>query len=421
MPAQLVARPRLLDRLDEGSARRVSLIAAPAGYGKTTLALQWLAERVGDSAWISLDDRASELERFMAYLVEAIRGVRPHALPGTAALLDARTPPPRSYLVECLLAELALVDAPLVLALDDCHSIASRDVHDLVRGMVESLPPGVHLLALGRTDPPWPLARWRGRGWVSELRARDLRFDRGEVREFFASADALALDPSDLDLLGDRTEGWPAGLQLARISIAQAPDPRERARRFSGDDRLVVDFLMSEVLAVQPPELRELLAVTAPLDRFCAPLCAHLLEGRVPARNAGALLDRLEQGNLFLVPLDAEHRWFRYHHLFRDLLLRHLAEAGSAEVRARVAGRAAAWFAREGLVEEAIGLWVAAGELDRAVELFGQNLHQALDADNSRRILFRWLELLPAGEARDRLPLLVARAYQAAVRADVRG
>ncbi len=421
LPGRLVARPRLVERLEKGRDGRVTLIAAPAGYGKTTLALQWLAERTGETAWVSLSHRESETERFASYLVTAIRNQRPGALARAAVLLDARTAPPWGYFSDVLLSELAVLEEPLLLALDDYHVIASREVHELVVRMVEELPEIVCVVALGRIDPPWPLGRWRGKGWLTELRGRDLRFTPDEIRAYFKGRDGPSLDDAEIDGLGARTEGWAVGLQLARISVAQASNPHERARRFSGDDQLVVDYLVSEVLALQPPEVLQLLAVTAPLERFCAPLCAHLLAERSPVYDAGELLARLERHQLFLFPLDPEHRWFRFHHLFRQLLLQRLPELESSEQRAHITARAAEWFAGEGLVEEAIQLWVEAGEVDRAADLLGCHLRQVIDEDLSRRLLKRWLELFPPGAIRDRLPLLVADLYLRVVRWDFEG
>ena len=188
LPGRLVARPRLVERLEKGLDGRMTLVAAPAGYGKTTLALQWLAQRTGDMAWVSLSHRESEPERFASYLVTAIRNQRPGALAQTAALLDARTEPPWSHFTEVLLSELAVLEEPLLLVLDDYHVIASREVHELVVRMVEELPETLCVAALGRIDPPWPLGRWRGKGWLAELRGRDLRFTPDEISRLFHRA-----------------------------------------------------------------------------------------------------------------------------------------------------------------------------------------------------------------------------------------
>ena len=421
LPDRLVARPRLVERLEEGSDGRVTLIASPAGYGKTTLALQWLATHAGGTAWISLSRRESEPELFASYLVAALRGQRPSALVRSAALLEARAAPPWEHFCKVFLSELSAFEKPVAVVLDDYHTITSGEVHELVVRMVEEVPERLRVMALGRRDPPWPLGRWRGKGWLNELRARDLRFSRDEIREFFAGDDGPSLDVAEIDGLGSRTEGWAVGLQLAKISVARASDPHERARRFSGDNRLVVDYLVSEVLANQPPDMLELLAVTAPLERFCAALCADLLEEGCPDSDAKGLLARLERDHLFLVPLDAEHRWFRYHHLFRQLLLQRLPELASPERRARISARAAQWFAGEGLAEEAIRLLIDAGDLDEAAGLLGRYLHSVIDEDFSRRILRRWLALFPPGAETGRLSLLLAKGYLGVARWDLEG
>lgn len=420
-PARQVVRPRLLERLDAAADRRLTLISAPAGYGKTTLAAQWLERRGGDVAWISLDRDDSDPERLARYLVAAFRGIDPSCLARTAALLDAVSDPPWSYFVDVLISELADLEWPVVLAADDYHSIASAEVDELFCRLVEHLPTGMHLLVLSRTDPAWPLARWRAKGWLADLRQRDLRFSHEEVRSFFAEASRDVVSDDDLETLSRKTEGWIAGLQLARVSIDQAPDPRERVQRFSGSDRLIADYLIEEVLAAQPPEVRELLEATAHLERFCAPLCQHLLADGSARPAAAELLARIERDNLFLVPLDAEHHWFRYHHLFAELLTHHLTGATSRDRRQQWLRRAAEWFAEERLVEEALRYWVEVGDLDVAAAYLGRNLEALLNLDVSRRLLARVLSIFPTGSEEGRLPLLMAHVWVRYLRWDLPG
>jgi LuxR family maltose regulon positive regulatory protein len=419
LPARQVVRPRLLGRLDVAADSRVALLAAPAGCGKTTLAVQWLAQRTGESAWVSLDSADSDPERLSRYLVAAFQAVRPESLLRTAALLDAASLPPWGYFSEVLISELATIDDPFTLALDDYHTINSDEIHALICDLVEHLSPNLHLLILSRTDPPWPLGRWRAMGWLAEIRQRDLRFETEETRAFFAVKESFELAVGDLDLLTKKTEGWVAGLQLARISMSRAEDAHESVQRFSGSDRLVVDYLMDDVLAAQPPEVRTLWAATAHLERFCAPLCEWLLSGDLARHEAADILARLARENLFLVPLDASHTWFRYHHLFGHFLVHHLPEAGSPEHRRSTARRAAEWFAREGQLADALRLWIEAGDLDAAANYLGKELNAILDQDYSLRLLRQLLTQFPPGAEHGRLPLLVAHAHTAIVQFDL--
>jgi len=362
--ADLVDRPRLFQQLDAASTHRLALLSAPPGFGKTTLVAQWLERQGEPFAWLSLDRFDRSPERVVRYLVAAVEFATSHRLHETEALLAARVAPPFDHLCEVFVSELAALDHRLIIALDDYHSVASEPVHGLIERVVMALPAYLHLVVLTRRDPPWPLGHWRGRGWLVELRGRDLRFSLEEARSFFAAGAPELLSDTAVQGLLARAEGWAAGLRMMLLSLRDAPHPEERARAFSGRDRLVVDYLMTEVLAAQPREILEFLTATAPLPRFCASLCDHLLEGdstRPPARE---ILARLEQNNLFLVSLDNEGEWYRYHHLFQDLLLHHLPDLAQPGRRDEIGRRAGEWFAREGAIEEALRHWIDAGELE---------------------------------------------------------
>ena len=406
-----VERPRLLERLDEALEHRVTLVSAPPGFGKTTAVAQWLDRRSPPCAWLSVDSLDDDAERFVRYLVAAIEAATTHRLPETASLVAARDRPPFNHRLEVLASEMARLDGPFLLVLEDFHETRSEEVQQLVERLVTTMPDSLHLLVLTRRDPPWPLGSWRARGWLGELRARDLRFSPEEARSFFRAGRPVPLSDPSVDLLQERAEGWIAGLRLMKLSLRDAEDPEERAREYSGRESIVADYLVDEVLAVQPPEVREFLASTAPLPRFCAALCDHVLGERPSAPAAQELLERLERDNLFLVPLGTDGKWYRHHHLFRDLLLDHLPELSSPDHRRRVARRAGEWFAGEGSVEEALQLWIEAGELDAAADLVGENLHAVIDQDLSRHELRRWLEMFPAGAEHGRVPLLVAHGY----------
>jgi LuxR family maltose regulon positive regulatory protein len=419
---EFVERHRLLDRLDEAvDQHRVTLVSAPPGFGKTTLATQWLARQSVPTAWLALDSADSDPERFVRYLVAAVEESIANRLPKSRALLGAQTPPPFEYLCEVLVSELTAIGTRLVLVLEDYHTVESKPVHGLIERVVQTMVPSMRLLVLSRVDPAWPLGHWRAQGWLGELRARDLRFSLEEARRFFAADRRGTLSSGTIEKLHARAEGWIAALRLMQLSLQGSPQPEERAREFSGSDRLVADYLMAEVLAIQPPAIRRFLTVTAPLSRFSAPLCDHLLASPDAEPPAREILARVLHLNLFLVPLDADGEWYRYHHLFQDLLLHHLPDLARPERRADIERRAAEWFAREGLVEEALGHLIKAGEIDAAAELLGANVRVVFDADMTRQVLQRWLSLFPAGAERGRLPLLVAHAYYRMAKWDLRG
>jgi len=409
--AGLVERPRLVERLDEALARRVTLVSAPPGFGKTTIATEWAVGLTTPCAWLALDVSDNEPEQFVRYLVAAVSGATEDPMEASSALLAARVAPPIGHLREVLVAELAALETPLVLVLEDYHAVASEDVQRLMERLVPVMPASLHLVVLTRRDPPWPLGHWRAQGWLVELRGRDLRFSLDEARTLFVTGPQPALSEETVARLHTQAEGWVAGLRLVQLSLRDAPDPEARARAFSGSDRLVVDYLMSEVLAAQPRDVREFLTTTAPLPRFSVPLCDHLLAAGPAQPPARETIAHLLHENLFVVPLDGEGQWYRYHHLFQDLLLHHLPELSRRERRVAIARRAAEWFEREGLIEEALRHWIAAGDLDAAAALVGEHLNAVVDEDLSRRRLSRWLALFPGGAEHGRLPLLVAHGY----------
>ena len=421
LPARLVARPRLIERLDQARDGRATLIDAPPGYGKTTLALQWLSHSGLASAWVALDEADRDPERFLTYVVAALHRHCGNGLQRTRALLEAPVLPPWGHVMDVLVAELAEVRERTVLVLEDYHVVDTPQVNELVARMVETLPPALHLLVSTRVDPPWPLMRWQTRGWLSQLRARDLCFSVTETEQFFASAGGPELDPATVELLQRRAEGWIAGLRLAQLSLIAARDPDQWARTLSGTDRQIADYLMEEVLKDQRADVLEFLAASALMERFSAALMDHLLADRGHPSNARQTLSEIERENLFLVPLDDRREWFRWHHLFRDLLLDHLNDSTSPAFRSHVDREAGAWFAQQGLVEEALRHWIAAGELDAAAELVGAHLHAAIAEDMSCRLLSRWLAMFPVDAIERSLPLLIAEGYVCIVRWDLPG
>jgi len=421
VPDRMVARPRLLELLSGRAGHRVTLISAPAGYGKTSLALQCLDAWAGKVAWLSLDETDRDPERFARYLIEALCGLSDDGFRRSRALLEARTAPPWPYFSEVLVADLEGLSEPAVLALEDYHLIDTLQIHELMELMVERLPPALRIGVITRVDPPWPLMRWRAQGWLAEVRARDLRFSVEETGEFFATSTNLSLEGETVALLQQRTEGWIAVLRLAQLSLSESDDPDRDGRELSGSDRHIADYLMDEVLAHQSADVLELLAASALLRRFTVPLVDHLLAGRKRASDVRQILSDIERHNLFLVSLDDRRQWYRWHHLFRDLLLDHLQHLVSPEFRRRVDREAGAWFARHGLVEEALRHWIAAGELDAAAELVGTHLHPVIAEDLSCRVLSQWLEMFPPTAIARSLPLLAAEGYRRIVRWDLPG
>ncbi len=343
----LVSRPRLIKQITQGLGGPLTLIAAPAGFGKTTL----LASSVLDSdilvAWLSLDAGDNQLERFLSYLVAALREVD-HTVGNEAAqLLAAVSQAPLDAILTSLINDLDAADEEIVLVLDDYQFIVNQAVHDGVAFLLEHCPKGFHLVIATRSDPPLPVARLRARGQAVELRADHLRFTRPEAAHFLNDVMDLRLDAESVAALEERTEGWIAGLQMAAISMRDRKHIHEFIEGFSGTNRFILDYLMEEVLDSLPPQIQDFLLYTSILNRLTAPLCDSILtiyevpeleyerrpdSASLSSGQSASILDYLERANLFLMPLDDERIWYRYHHLFADLLRARLHQAQPALV-----------------------------------------------------------------------------------------
>jgi LuxR family maltose regulon positive regulatory protein len=410
--ANSIERPRLIARLDDALKGRVTLISAPAGYGKTTLVLQWLDRGRMPAAWFAVDETDSDPDRFLSYVVAAVRTVVPEFGSDIKRLLSSLQLPPPEHLADALVHELAALEQPLSIVLDDYHRLTSKTVNQIVDRVLQYLPEKLHLVVLTRKDPPLPLRLWSTRQWLSELRAADLRFTREETQAFFEKRLRKSFSDQTVDLLDRRTEGWVAALQMVQLSLTKAEEPEQLVRRYVDSNRSITDYLMDEVVSRQPPKVIEFLAITAILERFCAPLCDYLLPEHRAAPDSRGIISQIEKENLFLVPLDEGRVWYRYHHLFKSLLKQHLKEKLSPERTARFRRRAGKWFAGQGLVEEALHHFLAAGDVDTAATLLEDNMHSTIDNDLSRRTLGRWLDMFPKS-AVDRYPTLqVATIYQ---------
>ncbi len=414
MRRRLVPRPRLTDRLqgDPSSWPRLVLVSAPAGFGKTTLLAQWLAssEPTGPSprvAWLSLDAEDSELRRFVTHLVAAIQTNSPRVGAEALALLESDRALPAEAVLVSLVNDLDELAGPTVLALDDYHVIDAPDIHEAVTFLLDHLPPQVTIAITTRADPPLPLARLRGRGELLELRAADLRFTAEEADAFLNHVMDLDLDPAHVAALEHRTEGWAAGLQLAALSARGRTETGDSGGvagfvdAFTGSHRFVLDYLVEEVLNSQPGDVRGFLLDTSVLQQMTGTLC-DALTGRDDGRQT---LEILERGNLFVVPIDDQRQWYRYHHLFADALRARLLAQHPDRVPElhRAASR---WHAEHGVLADAVTHAVAGDDYERAAGLVELALAD-LRKHRQDRTLREWLRALPDDVIRGR-PLLVA-------------
>ena len=402
----LVARPRLSERLSRGAESALTLVSAPAGFGKTTLLAEWLAAAPADGrsvAWLSLDQRDNDPALFWTYLVAALKTAAPGTGAGALSLLQPPEPPSEAGLVT-LLNDLDAISNDVVLVLDDYHVIDARDVQDGMAFLLEHLPPQIHLVIAGRTDPALPLARLRGRGELAEIRAADLRFTPGEAAAYLNGVMGLVLTAADVAALEGRTEGWIAALQLAALSMQGREDVTAFIDGFAGDDRYIVDFLAEEVLQRQPEHVQHFLLQTSILDRLSGPLC-----DAVTGQDGGkAKLAALERGNLFLVPLDDRRRWYRYHQLFADVLHARLLDEQPDDVP-DLHRRASAWYEQNDEPSEAIRHALAAQDFERAADLVELAI-PAMRRSRQETAVLGWLELLPDEVVRVRPVLSVGFA-----------
>jgi len=419
LPSSLTPRPHLVERLNAGleAGHKLTLVSAPAGFGKTTLLCEWF-EHWGKAttgstpglSWLSLDESDNDPARFWSYLIGALQTVHPSVGEAVLPMLDSLAPSLTSSAVhdgaggmQALLVGLIneLVAAgpePLVLILDDLHVLHERRIHDALAFLVEHLPPHVHVVLASRADPPWPLARLRARRQMTELRTEDLRFSPDEAATFMNHTLGIELPEKDVATLDDRTEGWIVGLQLAALALQRHPTTGERdraafVRDFGGSHRFVLDYLVEEVLGQQPDEVQTFLLRTSILERMTAPLCDALLQD-VETSQSHSLIEYLEQSNLFIVPLDTERCWYRYHHLFADLLRSRLDDLLGSRGRAPLHLRASKWYEGAGLFEEAIEHALAGSHHERAADLI--EAHAGVVSHRGAILtLHRWLEALP--------------------------
>jgi LuxR family maltose regulon positive regulatory protein len=391
-----VPRTHLIERLNEGllvgRTPGVTLISAPAGFGKTTLISEWVAACNCQVAWLSLDKGDSDPTRFLTYFITALQMVAPHLGADVLGMLQAPQLPPIESILTALLNEITAIPDNFVLVLDDYHVIDSKPVDLALTFLLEHMPRQMHLVITTREDPNLPLARYRARGQLTELRAADLRFTAAEAAEFFNHVMGLSLSAEDIAILDTRTEGWIAGLQLAAISIQEHKNGTSFIKSFTGTHHFVMDYLIEEVLQQQSKSVQTFLLRTSILDRLCGPLCDALLQDS--STSGQETLEYLECANLFIFPMDNDRHWYRYHHLFADLLRQQLGQSQTPEEIAQYHICAGVWYEKNGDKAEAFRHLIAAKDFSRAAGLAETTWQTMYDSFQSAAWL-GWVKQLP--------------------------
>lgn len=386
---KIIQRPRLIDRLNEGLDRKLTLISASAGFGKTTLVSEWVTGCGRPVAWLSLDEGDSDYVRFLSHLVAALQTIGENLGGGVVSALQSPQPPSIESLLTILLNEISALPYKFILVLDDYHVIDATWIDDALNFLLEHLPPQMHLVIGTRENPQLSLSRLRARGHLIELRDTDLRFTPGEAAAFLDQVMDLSLSADEITVLESRTEGWIAGLQLAALSMQGRKDISAFIRKFAGDNRYIMDYLVEEVLQRQPDPIRNFLLQTSILDRLHGPLC----DAVTGQEDGSSRLQSLERGNFFVVPLDDRRQWYRYHHLFAEVLSAHLRSDQPDRV-AELHRRASIWFERHGLADEAIRHSLAANDFGRAADLVELSI-PALRRSRQETAMLKWLKALP--------------------------
>jgi len=411
VPKDHVHRARLVERLEERRYRPLTLVSAPAGYGKSTVVSCWLEGCDCPSGWVSLHEQDNDLRLFLTYFVAGVQTMFPHAVSETMALLNAPTLPPLSVLAASLTNELDLIEENFILVLDDFHCIQDKSVHDLLSELLRQPPRPMHLVIVGRRDPSLPITSLHGRDQVTEVRLFDLRFTAQEAAELLEVTLGKQIDEVTAAALAERVEGWVTGLRLAVLAIRGHHDTVGKLLELRGTTAYVMDYLITEVLNAQPPDMRRHLQRTSILDRFCAPLCDVLcgpdIETGVCEIDGNEFIARLLKENLFQISLDTENRWIRYHHLFRQLLKNQLERSSSSEEIANLYSLVIEWFETEGLIDEAFEYALAGGHLERAAQIVERNWRALINQDKWY-VLSKWLSRLPDSAVQERPQLLLA-------------
>lgn len=391
-------RQYLLDRLDARRHRPLTLVSAPAGYGKSTLLSCWLESCECPSAWVSLDANDSDLRIFLAYLIESIDSMFPGSFKDLRAMLKGTNLPSVNILATSLINHLYEIDDRFILVLDDYHMIRDKDVHELVYQLLTHPPEAMHLVVATRRDPPFPIVDLRARGQMTEIRIPDLQFSHSEVATFLRRVMKMEVDDHIATTIGEKTEGWVTGLRLAVLSVRQRSDLQRIVASLPDNNRYVMDYIISEVVSHQPKEIQDYLHSTAVLDRFCSPLCEAMCinqDGSATCALSGQqFISKLEKENLFLIPLDDSRRWYRYHHLFRQLLQGNMKHNFTPEKIGELNNQAGIWFDENDLPDEALAYFLAANNIPAARQLITKHRHDLTLNERWHR-LNRWIEAIP--------------------------
>ncbi len=403
----LVPRTRLTERLEDQYQCALTLISAPAGYGKSTLVSSWLETCNCARAWLSLDEDDSDLSVFFNYFLAAVRTQVPRSCSQTLSLLNAPELPPLTLLTRSLFNDLSEIRKPIILVLDDYGYIHNPDIDDLLNRLLQHTLPNLHIVILTRRDPPLSLNTLRAQGKMKEIRQSDLRFTSSEISAFLEKTVNISIGELGLSLLQEKTEGWAAGLRLLSIALHNRNDADEFLREMKGDTRHIRDYLVAEVLSRQQPEVRACLLKTSILNRFCAPLvdalCVQEIEG-------DAFIQKLEECNMFSIPLDDQHEWFRYHHLFQELLKRTLDRRYNPDEIVALHKRAGTWFEENGMIEDAYHHAMIGGDSEVAGKLVARHRHELMNSEEWHR-LRNLLNLLPRNVIENNSELLILDAW----------
>ena len=401
---RLISRPRLIQLFHNSHSRKLTLISAPAGFGKTTLTSCWLSQQNRPVAWVSLDKSENDPVLFFSYFLTALQQINAQIGRTGLDMLQSSEPPDYQALIISLINDLIQIDQSLILVLDDYHLIEAREIHDALTFLIENQPPQLHLTIISRTNPPLPIAKLRAKNQLVEVSSQDLRFTQVEAEQFLNELMQLNLSLDDVVELEKHTEGWITGLQLTALSLQNAPSAASLIKHISGDDRFIADYLIDEVLSAQSDKVQYFLLHTSILNQLTADLCDDLLQ----INNSQAILETIEKSNLFVIPLDNSRQWYRYHHLFADLLQSRLRQL-YPEAVVSLYGRAFAWHKQNDRLEDAVRYALQGGMYETAADMI-EEIGQDIYWQNRAHTVEEWLNGLPESihQTRPNLRLLIA-------------